>query len=539
MPALPMGKAVGYAAAVEILEEVHEPEAELLSRDLMEEQFSGQEATHIDNIQALERLKGDLSTVLQDLETDTGMELSVGDWEKLSTARERHALDVKKEKLEEAAQKEQRKQDRAAKRAARKVAAQAVPEEPVSRSTLTAGSAAGSRRSARPTPAKVRGARAIAGSRTRTHAMWGKQRAGEVEESQLFATSLGKSQRDYIPTGNDAVADFLRNMPAHALLTKAEEATLSIKIQDWLSLQERYNQLEQDFGRTPSHAEWAAEFGENEHDFMERWKDGNRARHKMLTCNQRLVVSIARRYQDKGLDLADLIAEGMSGLIRSVEKFDHTKGFKFSTYATWWVRQAITRSIGDLSKTIRLPCHLNEMLGKIARSEMEFVQAHRRPPKIEELAQVLNMPVDKVRTIKLASNNPKPLEDPVKSGDPDSSTVGEGLEDNSEAQTHAAIVQHSMQVDMDVVLSTLSSREHGILRMRYGLDDGEPKTLEDIGNAFHVTRERIRQIENKALAKLKDPSRHTTLQPYLTGAALESVQGDAGWKTGINRDSSQ
>jgi RNA polymerase primary sigma factor len=203
------------------------------------------------------------------------------------------------------------------------------------------------------------------------------------------------------------------------------------------------------------------------------------------------------------------------------------------------VRQAITRSIGDLSKTIRLPCHLNEMLGKISRCERDFMLDHRRAPNMEELAKMLKMPVDKVRMIRTAAANPRALEDPVKTGDPESSTVGEGLEDNSEAQTHAAIVQHSMQSDMDMVLSTLSSREHGILRMRYGLDDGEPKTLEDIGNAFHVTRERIRQIENKALAKLKDPSRHSTLQPYLTGAALESVQGDPGWKSGINRDSSQ
>lgn len=541
MRALPVGNIVGYSAAVE---EVVEPEAELLSRDLLEEKFSGLDSSQIVNIQALERLKGDLNSVIEDLEGfDSSMELSVGDWDKLNSAREKHALEEKKDKLEEVAQKEQRKQDRAVKRAARKVAAAAkdvkTSTEAVSRSALTAATAAGSRRSTRPTPTKVRGARATAGSRTRTQATWGKQRAGELDDTELYNASLGKPAKRYVATGTDAMADFLRSMPAHALLTKADEAFLAIKIQDFLSLQKKYVEMQEKFRRNPTTQELAAEFEQQEFEFIQRWKDGHRARDRMMTCNQRLVISIARRYQNKGLDMTDLIAEGMTGLVRSVEKFDHTKGFKFSTYATWWIRQAITRSIGEFGRTIRLPCHLNEMLGKIARTEQEFIDQYRRIPKVEELAQILNMPVKKLKVIRIASRHPRALEDPLKSGDPESSTVGDSIEDTSEAESHQRAVQQSMKTDLRHVLSTLSKREQGILSMRYGLEDGKPKTLEDIGNSFQVTRERIRQIENKAMAKLKDPSRHKTLQPYATGAALETIQGDAGWKSGINRDSSQ
>jgi RNA polymerase primary sigma factor len=202
------------------------------------------------------------------------------------------------------------------------------------------------------------------------------------------------------------------------------------------------------------------------------------------------------------------------------------------------VRQSICRALADLSKVIRLPVHLHELLMKIQKEERQYHMQHGRWPTDTHVAKTLNIPVEKLKMIKQAAQDPKSMEDPVSANDPESASLGELMQDDSQPEIQVTLIEKSMQQDIDAVLSTLTKREYGILRMRYGLDDGKPKTLEEIGNAFHVTRERIRQIENKALAKLKDPMRHTSLKPYSDGEAM-SLTSSIGWRQGINRNSSQ
>ena len=310
----------------------------------------------------------------------------------------------------------------------------------------------------------------------------------------------------------DSIRVYLQEIGRIRLLRPDEEIELARKIADLLQLEELAVQFESDKGHYPDTKEWAALVEMPLIKFRRRLMLGRRAKEKMVQSNLRLVVSIAKKYMNRGLSFQDLIQEGSLGLIRAAEKFDHEKGYKFSTYATWWIRQAITRAIADQSRTIRLPVHLYETISRIKKTTKTLSQEFGRKPTEEEIAESMEMTIEKLRFIAKSAQLPISLETPI--GKEEDSRLGDFIEADIE-NPEQDVAKNLLREDLEGVLATLSPRERDVLRLRYGLDDGRMKTLEEIGQIFDVTRERIRQIEAKALRKLRHPNRNGVLKEYI------------------------
>lgn len=286
---------------------------------------------------------------------------------------------------------------------------------------------------------------------------------------------------------------------------KDDDALLSV---DGISIDDPVKVYLKEIGRVPLLTP------EEEIELAERMALGDPyARKRLSEANLRLVVSIAKRYVGRGMQFLDLIQEGNLGLIKAVEKFDHTKGFKFSTYATWWIRQAITRAIADQARTIRIPVHMVETINKVKKVSSQLLHKNGHDPTAEEIAEELDMPIDKVREIMRVAQEPVSLETPI--GEEEDSHLGDFIED-SDAPAPADAASHTLlKEQLEEVLSTLTPREKKVLELRFGLEDGRNRTLEEVGKEFNVTRERIRQIEAKALRKLRHPSRSKRLKDFL------------------------
>ena len=300
----------------------------------------------------------------------------------------------------------------------------------------------------------------------------------------------------------DPVKDYLKQIGKVALLNAEQEVTLALRIEAGLFAEEKWAKL--------SGAKQKSREGREYRIIAD---DGERAKRHLLEANLRLVVSLAKRYTGRGMQFLDLIQEGNLGLIRAVEKFDYTKGFKFSTYATWWIRQAITRAMADQARTIRIPVHMVEVINKLARVQRQLLQDFGREPTPEELANELDMTPEKVVEVQKYGREPISLHTPL--GEDGDSEFGDLIEDTEAIVPLDAVANRMLLVALESVLDSLSERESGVIRMRYGLGDGIPKTLDQIGETFGVTRERIRQIESKTMTKLRHPSRSVTIREFL------------------------
>ena len=300
---------------------------------------------------------------------------------------------------------------------------------------------------------------------------------------------------------NDPVRMYLKEIGKVPLLTAEEEVDLAKRIEAGLFAAEKQATATKKLNDKVR----------RELDWIER--DGEIAKRKLVEANLRLVVSIAKRYVGRGMLFLDLIQEGNLGLIRAVEKFDYTKGYKFSTYATWWIRQAITRAIADQARTIRIPVHMVETINKLVRIQRQLLQDLGREPTPEEIAKEMDLTPERVREIQKVSQEPVSLETPI--GEEEDSSLGDFIEDSDAVVPVDAASFILLQEQLDSVLHTLSDREKKVIQLRFGLTDGHPRTLEEVGREFGVTRERIRQIESKTLSKLRHPSRSQKLRDYL------------------------
>ncbi|MEY4419236.1 MAG: hypothetical protein RIR15_558 [Actinomycetota bacterium] len=298
----------------------------------------------------------------------------------------------------------------------------------------------------------------------------------------------------------DPVKDYLKQIGRVALLNAELEVELATRVEVGLFAEEKLKHEKKLDKKLKRELEWLVE-------------DGKRAKNHLLEANLRLVVSLAKRYTGRGMLFLDLIQEGNLGLIRAVEKFDYTKGYKFSTYATWWIRQAITRAMADQARTIRIPVHMVEVINKLARVQRQMLQDLGREPTPEELAKELDMTPEKVVEVQKYGREPISLHTPL--GEEGDSEFGDLIEDSEAVVPADAVSFTLLQEQLHSVLDTLSEREAGVVAMRFGLTDGQPKTLDEIGKVYGVTRERIRQIESKTMSKLRHPSRSQVLRDYL------------------------
>ncbi|MET7750862.1 RNA polymerase sigma factor [Micromonospora sp. NPDC005367] len=321
------------------------------------------------------------------------------------------------------------------------------------------------------------------------------------EESE----ALKQARRDAELTASaDSVRAYLKQIGKVPLLNAEQEVELAKRIEAGLYAAERLRAAEEGEEKLAR---------EMQRDLMWISRDGERAKNHLLEANLRLVVSLAKRYTGRGMAFLDLIQEGNLGLIRAVEKFDYTKGYKFSTYATWWIRQAITRAMADQARTIRIPVHMVEVINKLGRIQRELLQDLGREPTPEELAKEMDITPEKVLEIQQYAREPISLDQTI--GDEGDSQLGDFIEDSEAVVAVDAVSFSLLQDQLQQVLQTLSEREAGVVRLRFGLTDGQPRTLDEIGQVYGVTRERIRQIESKTMSKLRHPSRSQVLRDYL------------------------
>ncbi|MFJ6098771.1 RNA polymerase sigma factor [Williamsia muralis] len=329
--------------------------------------------------------------------------------------------------------------------------------------------------------------------------------SGDFVWDEDESEALRQARKDAELTASaDSVRAYLKQIGKVALLNAEEEVELAKRIEAGLFATERMRRITES-GEKLTVAQ--------RRDLSWISRDGGRAKNHLLEANLRLVVSLAKRYTGRGMAFLDLIQEGNLGLIRAVEKFDYTKGYKFSTYATWWIRQAITRAMADQARTIRIPVHMVEVINKLGRIQRELLQDLGREPTPEELAKEMDITPEKVLEIQQYAREPISLDQTI--GDEGDSQLGDFIEDSEAVVAVDAVSFTLLQDQLQSVLETLSEREAGVVRLRFGLTDGQPRTLDEIGQVYGVTRERIRQIESKTMSKLRHPSRSQVLRDYL------------------------
>jgi RNA polymerase primary sigma factor len=390
-----------------------------------------------------------------------------------------------------------------------KAAADGAPEveAPQTRTRKTAPKKTAPKKGAEIDDANPQAEPVVNGTAVKTDADGGKTKPAE-EESETAGFVIRDDDEDDAPAQQvvtagataDPVKDYLKQIGKVALLNAEQEVELAKRIEAGLFAEEKLNAGGKIDMKLKRELWWISQ-------------DGKNAKNHLLEANLRLVVSLAKRYTGRGMLFLDLIQEGNLGLIRAVEKFDYTKGFKFSTYATWWIRQAITRAMADQARTIRIPVHMVEVINKLARVQRQMLQDLGREPTPEELAKELDMTPEKVVEVQKYGREPISLHTPL--GEDGDSEFGDLIEDSEAVVPADAVSFTLLQEQLHSVLDTLSEREAGVVSMRFGLADGQPKTLDEIGKVYGVTRERIRQIESKTMSKLRHPSRSQVLRDYL------------------------